>query len=129
MSSALTVSPVLWLTGPRCVGASTVGWEIAQAAWRHEQRRGFADAAQLDFTWNLEDSVGLRNLVALHQVFTAAGAESLVVAAPLRFEPSAVRSAFAESTVTFIRLDADEPALLGRALARTARRRTDARRR
>ncbi|MGI8681005.1 MAG: AAA family ATPase [Mycobacteriales bacterium] len=117
--SCVTGSPVLWITGPRCVGASMVGWEVAQQGWRAGRRRGFADATQLDFTWNIEGAVGLRNLVALHQTFTAAGAESLVITAPLRFEPTAVRAAFAATSVSFVRLDASEAALLDRALART----------
>lgn len=112
-------APVLWITGPRCVGASMVGWAVAQKAWTAGRRRALADAAQLDFTWNIEGTVGLRNLVALHQTFSEAGAESLVITAPLRFEPTAVRSAFAGASVSFIRLDASEPALLDRALART----------
>lgn len=85
---------VLWLTGPRCVGASTVGWLVAAEAWHIGRRTGFIDIAQLSFTPNLTVPVGLSNGVALQEVFAAAGTEQFVIVAPLEIQPSDVRAAF-----------------------------------
>ena len=110
---------VLWLTGPRCVGASTVGWLVATEAWQVGRRTGFIDIAQLSFTRNLAVPVGLTNGVALQEVFAAAGAELFVIVAPLEIQPSDVRAAFPGAGLSVVRLDATDDALYHRALART----------
>lgn len=109
---------VIWITGPRCVGASRVGWEIASSAWRAEQRTGFVDVAQLDFAWNVERGVGLRNAIALQRGFADAGAGMLVAVAPFAYEPSEVQAAFGEAEVSFVRLHADDEVLRERAVTR-----------
>lgn len=110
---------VLWLTGPRCVGASTVGWLVAADAWRVGRRTGFIDIAQLSFTRNLTVPVGLTNGVALREVFAAAGTERFVIVAPLEIQPSDVRAAFPGAVLSVVRLDATDDELYHRALART----------
>lgn len=110
---------VLWITGPRCVGASTVGWLIASDAWQQGRRTGFVDIAQLSFTWNVDVPVGLTNGVALQQAFVAAGAERCVVVAPLELDPARVRTAFGDTQISFVRLTASATDLHDRALART----------
>jgi Mrp family chromosome partitioning ATPase len=110
---------VLWITGPRCVGASTVGWRIAADAWREGRRTGFIDVAQLSFTWNLAAPVGLLNGVALQETFAAAGTERFVVVAPLDIEPVSARTAFGDAEFAAVRLDATDADLRDRALART----------
>ena len=110
---------VLWLTGPRCVGASTVGWLVAAEAWRVGRRTGFIDIAQLSFTRNLAVPVGLTNGVALQEVFAEADAEMFVIVAPLEIQPSDVRAAFPGIGLSVVRLHATDDELYHRALART----------
>lgn len=110
---------VLWVTGPRCVGASTVGWLIATDAWHKGRRTGFIDIAQLSFTWNLTVSVGLTNGVALLETFVSAEVEKFVIVAPLEIQLSDVREAFRGFEVSVVRLDATDDELYARALART----------
>jgi hypothetical protein len=110
---------VWWITGPRCVGASTVGWLIAADAWQEGRRTGFIDIAQLSFTWNTGVPIGLTNGVALRETFAAAGAEEFVFVAPLEIEPSGVHQAFQGSDLSVVRLDATQDELYNRALART----------
>lgn len=111
--------PVLWITGPRCAGASSVGWLIAADAWRAGRRAGFADVAQLSFVWHVETPVGLHNVAALQETYAAAGAEMLVVVSPLGIAPAAVRTAFDKCSLSIVRLVASEADLAHRALART----------
>lgn len=115
---AMATAPVLWITGPRSVGASSVGWQIARSSWGRGQRVGFADAAELSFVWNTSTSSPADNTVALHQTLTAAGAESLVAVGPLALGPAVVRRAFEGTEVRFVRLDATDEELLERALDR-----------
>lgn len=110
--------PVLWITGPRCVGSSSVGWAIAADEWRAGRRTGFADLAQLSFAWNIDRDCGLRNVVALQSTFAEAGAEAMIVVAPFELTPSAVRTGFNASPVSFIRLDATVQELRERTAAR-----------
>ncbi|KJQ53749.1 Adenylyl-sulfate kinase [Microbacterium sp. SA39] len=98
---------VIWLTGPRCAGASMVGWEIASARWEKGERTGFIDAAQLGFRWNIDHEVGAGNVAALHRLFSGAGARTTIVAAPFEIAPSDVRAAFPGADVLFVRLHAD----------------------
>ncbi|WP_309104341.1 hypothetical protein [Microbacterium sp.] len=105
---------VIWITGPRCAGASQVGWEIASAQWRAKRRTGFVDVAQLAFAWNTPHDVGLRNTVEMHRAFSDAAAGMLVAVAPFRFEPAEVIAAFPGAEVSFVRLDADDDALRDR---------------
>ena len=106
---------VIWITGPRCAGASRVGWEIASAQWRAKRRTGFVDVAQLAFAWNTPHDVGLRNTVELQRAFADVGAGMLVAVAPFRYEPEQVIAAFPGAEVSFVRLDADDDALRERA--------------
>lgn len=110
---------VLWVTGPRCAGSSTVGWLLAAEAWQRDRRTGFIDLAQLSFTWNLGGSVGLDNGVALGETFAEDGAEQLVVVAPLEVAPAEVLAAFSGAEVRVIRLSASARLLQQRALDRT----------
>jgi hypothetical protein len=113
------IGRVLWITGPRCVGSSTVGWLVATDRWQKQSRTGFIDIAQLSFTWNLDVPVGLTNGVALCETFADDGAELFVLVAPLEIEPVEVRAAFNHAEVSVIRLDATDADLHSRALSRT----------
>ncbi|PVE97039.1 MULTISPECIES: AAA family ATPase [unclassified Microbacterium] len=107
---------IIWITGPRCAGASSVGWEIAAESWRAGQRTGFVDVAQLGFVWNVDRTVGLRNTTSLQRLFAGAGARTLVAVAPFETSPAAVRDAFPGSDIRFFRLDADDDTRRARAL-------------
>jgi hypothetical protein len=111
---------VVWITGPRCAGASSVGWEAVSARWRAGERTGFVDVAQLGFAWNVETAVGVRAAAALHGVFARAGAPMLIAAAPFEVDPSEVRHAFPDADVWFFRLDADDETRRDRARRRAA---------
>ncbi len=113
------VDHVLFITGPRCAGASTLGWLIAAAGWQQGHRTGFIDIAQLSFTWNVEVPTGLANGAALLDTFAGEGCRSHVVVAPLDVEPASIRAAFAGMRVSVVRLDATAADLRDRALART----------
>lgn len=112
---------LLWITGPRCAGASTVGWLIAKDAWQRGRWTGFIDVDQLTYTWNVELPVGLANGVALHDAFAADGCDSCIVVAPLDLEPRDIRAAFGGLEVSVVRLDATDADLGDRAVARTRR--------
>jgi hypothetical protein len=99
---------VLWITGPRLVGTSRVGWEVAQQDWQAGRRVGFVDLAQLSFAWNIHAPVGPANLARVHDTFRAAGAGRLVVVAPFEVDPQAAREALRASEVVFVRLCAPE---------------------
>lgn len=115
---------VIWVTGPRCAGASSAGWSLAMDAWRRERRTGFVDAAQLGFLLNLKGEsssaqLALQTVAILVRVFAAAGAAESVVVAPLETPPDEVRNAFPSGRVTFVRLDVSPEQMLAQALART----------
>lgn len=99
---------VIWITGPRCSGASRVGWEVARTRWSAGERTGFVDVAQLSFAWNVRRMSGVDNAAALHRVFAAVGAQTLIAVAPFEVDPAEVRAAFPRADVRFFRLDADE---------------------
>lgn len=95
---------VLWITGPRLAGASRIGWEIVTHEWREGRRAGFIDLAQLSFTWNIDEPVGMANLVGLHTAFHDIGSRLLVVVAPVEADPAAAREALPTSDTSFLRL-------------------------
>lgn len=99
---------VIWITGPRCSGASRVGWEVARARWGAGERTGFVDVAQLSFAWNAGPTGGVENAAVLHRVFAEVGAQTLIVVAPFEVEPADVHPAFPRADVRFFRLDADD---------------------
>lgn len=111
---------VVWITGPRCAGASSVGWEIASARWRARRRTGFVDVAQLGFGWNLEPGVGTANVAELLCLFAGAGAGTLVAVAPLQIAPEDAHRALPAADLRFFRLDADAASLRDRAFRRAA---------
>ncbi|WP_223626811.1 adenylyl-sulfate kinase [Microbacterium sp. EST19A] len=120
VADAGTTEHVVWITGPRCAGASRVGWETVAPLWAEGRRTGFIDVAQLDFAWNVDTRLGMRNAAELQRVFSAAGARTLVAVAPLEVSPDEVRAAFPRADVRLIRLDADEESRRDRALRRAA---------
>lgn len=120
VAEADTTEHVVWITGPRCTGASRVGWETVAPLWAEGRRAGFIDVAQLGFAWNVDTALGVRNTAELQRLFAAAGARTLVAVAPLEVAPDEVRAAFPRADVQFIRLDADEESRRDRALRRAA---------
>ncbi|MFB8189592.1 hypothetical protein ACFC14_09720 [Microbacterium sp. NPDC055988] len=111
---------VIWVTGPRCSGASRVGWEVARARWGAGERTGFVDVAQLSFAWNVRRLSGVDNAAALHRVFAAVDAQTLIAVAPFEVDPAEVRAAFPRADVRFFRLDADERTRRDHAVRRSA---------
>lgn len=117
---------VVWITGPRCAGASRIGWEVVDGLWREGHRAGFIDIAQLGFVWRTDDSAqrdeatALRNASAMHGVFAGAGAQTLIAVSPFEVSPGAVRDAFPSAELSFFRLDADDDARRARASRRAA---------
>lgn len=117
---------VIWITGPRCAGASRIGWEVVDGLWRERHRAGFLDIAQLGFVWRAGDSAqrdeatALRNASAMHGVFAGAGARTLIAVAPFEVSPDAVRDAFPGAELSFFRLDADDDVRRARANRRAA---------
>lgn len=119
---------LIWLTGPRCAGASQVGWQVVDGLWRGGHRAGFVDVAQLGFVWRAanrpvreeEEGIALRNAAAVHEVFSRTGAHTLIAVAPFEMSPDAVRHAFPEAELSFFRLDADDATRRTRALERAA---------
>ncbi|MFT4135829.1 AAA family ATPase [Microbacterium sp.] len=101
---------VLWLCGPRVAGTSSVGWAVATEAWSKEYRTGFIDAAQLSFVWNIDRPVGACHAQELAHVFRDAGAQSVVIVAPLLVDPRAVRQTLASDGFGWVRIRADEDA-------------------
>lgn len=120
VAQADTTEHVVWITGPRCAGASRVGWEVVTPLWAEGRRTGFIDVAQLGFSWNVDAQLGLRNAAVLQRSFAAAGAQTLVAVAPLEVGPEEVRAAFPDADVRFLRLDADEDSRRDRAVRRAA---------
>lgn len=112
---------VRWITGPRLVGASTVGWRIVSERWAAGVRTGFADAAQLAFAPDARGAA-VAGVVALHEVFADLGAEHLVVVAPDTIAPDDVVAAFPHADVVIVRLEADERSRRARADERRAGR-------
>ncbi|UVY82487.1 AAA family ATPase [Brachybacterium sp. NBEC-018] len=143
---ALT-TPVLWVTGPRCAGASSVAWSLASGGWAQGRRTGFLDLAQLSFrrsvggdesdgvvpdaagpvsaeavsaeAWQ-DPALGLDVLAAVAAVLVGAGMQELVVTAPFPVQPAQVRAALPGAPVRVVRLHDEPGALRERALRRRA---------
>jgi broad-specificity NMP kinase len=106
---------VVVVTGPRVAGSSTVGFELATGRWRADVRTGFVDLQQLSFltygdTSAVTDAaLGNRQLAVMHALMAARGAGLLVVSGHLTLaDRTAMRRALPSSTVTVIRLRADD---------------------
>lgn len=119
-------APVLWITGPRCAGASSAGWELASRAWAAGTRTGFLDLAQLSFAWNLPGGAATARVLgadcaaALHECFVGAGAVASIVVAPVAAGPDLAFAALGDVPVLAVRLDASPAELRERARARAA---------
>jgi broad-specificity NMP kinase len=101
--------PSLFVTGPRAVGCSTVGFELARRSWAGDVRTGFADLGQLSFlrgpgTADDDPDLGLTNLATLSLVFAQHGAERFVANGHLGDRPAPEGS-------ILVRLRADEASL------------------
>lgn len=74
---------VLWITGPRAVGKSTVGWEVFTRLFAHT-RTAYIDLAQITFAAPpLDVTARGRRLDAVRRVYEEAGAQHLVVTGEL----------------------------------------------
>lgn len=70
---------VLWISGPRAVGKSTVGWEVYSRLFA-ATKAGYLDLAQLTFATPPLDVAGkARRLAAVARVYREEGARHLVV--------------------------------------------------
>lgn len=108
-ASSAASGKVVWITGPRLSGASTLGWSLASAKWRAGYRTGFADAGQLAFLANADATgAALANAVSLHEAFARVGATGLVVVAPFEMDPADITDAFPHAECTVVRLNVDE---------------------
>ncbi|MFC0674896.1 AAA family ATPase [Brachybacterium hainanense] len=118
------LAPVLWITGPRCTGASSIGWQLAQEAWAAGRRLGFLDLAQLSLARNLPGGeraarvLGADCAASLHECFVAAGGTASIVVAPLDAGPELALAAFGDVPVIPVRLDASAADLRARARSR-----------
>lgn len=114
---------VLWITGPRFAGASTIGWRLVSERWAAGIRTGFADAAQLAFAPHAAPSgLALAGVVALHETFSEVGVEGLVVVAPDSIAAADVAAAFPNAPVIVLGIEADEVSRRARAEERRADR-------
>lgn len=104
------VARALWLSGPRVVGTSTIGWAVASDAWGAGRRTGFIDVEQLGFVWNVRRAVGASNAGELGRVFAEAGAADLVIVAPLGAGAAEVRGSLGAASFVEVRVAADETA-------------------
>ncbi|MFD0201179.1 MULTISPECIES: hypothetical protein [Saccharothrix] len=78
---------VLWITGPRAVGKSTVGWEVFTRLFAHT-RTAYVDLAQITFAAPpLDVAAKGRRLDAVRRVYREAGARHLVVTGELENVP------------------------------------------
>ncbi len=109
---------VIWITGPRCAGASRVGWELARTQWAAGERTGFLDGEQLSFSWNADPVNEAEAAAVVQAVFAEAGAKALIVVAPFEISPKDVHAAFPRADVRFFRLDADDRTRRGHAVRR-----------
>lgn len=109
---------VIWITGPRCAGASRVGWELARTQWTAGERTGFMDGAQLSFSWNADPVDGAAAAALLRAVFAEVGAKTVIAVAPFEISPEDVHAAFPRADVRFFRLDADDRTRRGHAVRR-----------
>ncbi len=112
----------LGFCGPEAAGKSTVAWQ-AFLRLQEAGMTGFLDLAQLSFSTEKSAAAVLQanNAAALWTVFTAGGAERLVLAGrlPEAAEVSLLRSALPSMRMTVVRLWASRAALEERMLLRT----------
>lgn len=75
------IAPLLWLSGPPCVGKSTVGWELFQQIRQGGTKAAYVDLEQISFCRPAVDAGRLRarNLRAVCANYRNAGAQSFVV--------------------------------------------------
>jgi broad-specificity NMP kinase len=116
---------ILWLTGPRCVGKSTVGWDVVMNQWRADQRAGFADLGQLSFAANDGERgrpIGVEQAAVLWRTFAASGARRMVLVGALPDDAGLpeLASSFAPARLTVMRLEASAGTLRERAQRRRA---------
>jgi hypothetical protein len=116
---------ILWLTGPRCVGKSTVGWDVVMSQWQAARRTGFADVGQLSFLaghGKAREALGVEQAAALWRTFAADGARRMVLvgALPDDADLPGLASLFAPAQLTVVRLEASPTALRERAQRRRA---------
>lgn len=70
---------VLWITGPRAVGKSTVGWEVFSRVFARV-KAGYVDLDQITFTTPPLDVAGkARRLDAVRHAYREAGARHLII--------------------------------------------------
>ncbi|WP_165362662.1 adenylyl-sulfate kinase [Promicromonospora panici] len=114
---------ILWLTGPRCVGKSTVGWDAVMSQWQSARRTGFADVGQLSFADDAEGgTLGVEQTAALWRTFAADGAQRMVLvgALPDGADLPGLASLFSPARLTVMRLEASPATLRERAQRRRA---------
>lgn len=104
------IARALWLSGPRVVGTSTIGWTVASEAWSAGRRTGFIDVEQLGFAWNLQRTVGALNAGELGRVFAEADAAEVVIVAPLGADAAEARRLLGAASFIEVRVAADETA-------------------
>lgn len=102
------IARALWLSGPRVVGTSTIGWAVASDAWGSGRRTGFIDVEQLGFVWNVQRAAGASNAGELGRVFAEAGAADLVIVAPLGAGAAEGRRSLGAASFVEVRVAADE---------------------
>ena len=123
-SMKLTPARSVFITGPRVVGCSTVGFGLARRSWSEGSRTGFADLEQLSFlrtpqtTDHTSTKLGLTNLATLASVFTRRGATLFVGNGHLRDQHQVADLRQHLTDVIVIRLRANADTLRSHILGR-----------
>lgn len=110
-TKSLATTRCVFVTGPRAVGCSSVGYALARSAWSAELRSGFVDLTQLSYvrrhgSQSLTDSfLGLSNLATLSNVFAMHEAELTIANGHLSEsdEVEAFRRSFPDSVLVRLR--------------------------
>jgi hypothetical protein len=124
-SASSTTGEILWISGPRAIGKSTIGWQVYRQSRLAGQHTAFLDLDQVGFLRpaHSEDVGNHRlkaaNLAAVWLTFRSRGAQRLVVVGPIdRGHPDVYRSALPAAEVRLCRLQATRERLTERVIRR-----------
>ena len=123
---AATVTPLLWVCGPRAVGKSWVGYEIFTQLQRDGYRGAYVDLDQLGFCRPADPAdpdnhrIKAANLAALWPTFRAAGARYLILTGrvPDRATVDRYAAGVPDAALTLCRLRVGPDGLTERILSR-----------
>jgi len=124
-SAPSTSGEILWISGPRAIGKSTIGWQVYRQSRLAGQHTAFLDLDQVGFLRpTRSEDVGnhrlkAANLAAVWQTFRSRGAQRLVVVGPIDDgHPDVYSSALPAAGIRLCRLQATREQLAERAIRR-----------